>query len=57
MLGNNPLIYKFDAAGNVEGFNFLMADSVLNIHYGPNDLRSMGGVQPAFATEEGRHWP
>ena len=33
-----------------------MSDSVLGIHYGENDLRSMGGVQPAFATEEGKRW-
>ena len=56
VLGNNPIIYHFDTAGNVTGFNFLMSDSVLNIHYGPNDLRSMGGVQPAFPTEEGERW-
>ena len=33
-----------------------MADSVLNIHYGPNDLRSMVGLEPAFLTEEGKRW-
>ncbi len=53
VLGTNPVIYKFDSANNLIGFNFLMADSVLGIHYGPDDLRSMGGIQPAFATEEG----
>jgi eukaryotic-like serine/threonine-protein kinase len=54
VLGNNPVIYKFDREGNVTGFNFSMADSVLNIKYGPGDLRSMGGVQPAFPTEDGK---
>lgn len=56
VLGINPLVYKFDSTGNLEGFNFLVADSVLNIQYGPNDLRSMSGVQPAFATSEGEKW-
>ena len=56
VLGTNPVIYKFDSANNLIGFNFLMADSVLGIHYGPDDLRSMGGIQPAFATEEGERW-
>jgi outer membrane protein assembly factor BamB len=56
VLGNNPLLYQVDSAGNVEGFNFLMADSVLNIKTGPNDLRSMGGLQPAFPTDEGLKW-
>jgi outer membrane protein assembly factor BamB len=54
--GINPLIYRFDSTGDLEGFNFLMADSVLGIHYGANDLRSMGGVQPAFATDVGERW-
>jgi eukaryotic-like serine/threonine-protein kinase len=56
VLGNDPLIYQVDSAGNVRGFNFLMPDSVLNIKAGPNDLRSMGGVQPAFPTEDGKEW-
>ncbi len=56
VLGNNPLLYHTDSAGNVLGFNFLMLDSVLNIKTGPNDLRSMGGIQPAFATDEGLKW-
>lgn len=56
VLGINPLVYKFDSSGNLTGFNFTTADSVLNIHYGPNDLRSMSGIQPAFATEEGKRW-
>ena len=33
-----------------------MADSVLGIQYGPNDLRSHKGIYPAFATEEGKRW-
>jgi eukaryotic-like serine/threonine-protein kinase len=56
VVGNNPLIYQLDSAGHIAGLNFLTPDSVLNIKYGPNDLRSIGGVQPAFPTEEGRRW-
>ncbi len=56
VLGINPAIYEFDSAGNLINYKFSLADSLLNIHYGPNDLRSMGGIQPAFATEEGKHW-
>jgi hypothetical protein len=56
VLGINPSIYEFDSAGNLINYKFSLADSLLNIHYGPNDLRSMGGIQPAFATEEGKHW-
>ena len=56
ILGNNPLLYDIDSSGNFAGYNFLRADSVLNIHYGPNDLRSMGGILPGFATEEGKRY-
>ncbi len=56
VVGNNPLTYKLDNEGHVIGFNFLMADSVLNIKYGHNDLRSISGIQPAFPTSEGEKW-
>jgi outer membrane protein assembly factor BamB len=56
VLGINPAIYEFDSAGNLINYKFSLADSLLNIHYGPNDLRSMSGIQPAFATEEGKQW-
>ncbi len=57
VLGNNPVTYQTNAEKQVEGFNFLEADSVLCIKYGAyNDLRSMGGLQPALATEEGKKW-
>ena len=54
VLGNTPLLYHFDSTGNVTGFDFTMMDSVLDIHLKANDLRSMGGIQPAFATNEGK---
>jgi hypothetical protein len=56
VLGINPAIYEFDSAGNLINYNFSLADSLFGIHYGPNDLRSMRGIQPAFATDEGKHW-
>jgi eukaryotic-like serine/threonine-protein kinase len=56
LLGMNPLIYEFDSSGNLYRFNFPRVDSVLSIHYGPNDLRSTGGLVPAFPTEEGERW-
>lgn len=56
VLGNNPIIYKIDSTGNMAGFDFTTADTILNIHYGPNDLRSISGLQPGFPTEEGKKW-
>ncbi len=56
LLGTNPAIYETDSAGKVFAFNFFKADSVLSIKYPFNDLRSMVGIQPAFATEEGKKW-
>ena len=54
--GINPAVARYDQNKNLNGFNFLMADSVLGIQYGPNDLRSHKGIYPAFATEAGRQW-
>ncbi len=57
VLGNNPITYKLDSNKQLEGFDFLKADSVLNIVYGQyNDLRSMGGLQPALVTKQGKQW-
>lgn len=56
VLGNNPVTYKLDQNKQIEGFSYLRADSILDINYGPEDLRSVGGLQPAFATEEGNKW-
>lgn len=54
--GINPVVAKYDENKFLNGFNFLMADSVLGIRYGPNDLRSHKGIYPSFATEEGKKW-
>lgn len=54
--GINPVVVKYDENKNLNGFNFLLADSVLGIQYGPNDLRSHKGIYPSFATEEGKRW-
>jgi eukaryotic-like serine/threonine-protein kinase len=54
--GINPVVAKYDENKFLNGFNFLMADSVLDIQYGPNDLRSHKGIYPSFATEEGKKW-
>ena len=54
--GLNPVVARYDANKNLNGFNFLLADSVLGIKYGPNDLRSHKGIYPAFATETGKEW-
>ncbi len=56
VLGINPAIYEFDSTGNLINYKFSLADSLLGIHYGPNDLRSMGGIQPTFVTEEGKQY-
>lgn len=54
--GINPVVAKYDESKTLNGFNFLLADSVLGIHYGPNDFRSHKGIYPSFVTEEGKRW-
>lgn len=54
--GMNPAVVQYDENKNFNGFNFPLADSVLGIQYGPNDLRSHKGIYPSFATEEGKKW-
>jgi len=55
--GNDPLILKYDAKEkDVVIRNFLYADSVIGIKYGPDDLRSFKGNQPAFVTKTGAEW-
>lgn len=57
VMGNNPLILKLDSDGrSLVIRNFLYADSVLGIKYGPDDLRSYKGNQPAFPTKIGKEW-
>jgi hypothetical protein len=57
LLGNNPLIFKYDPASHqAVGFNFPFCDSVLNFSWPFNDTRSFSGQQPAFPTEEGKAW-
>jgi len=57
VLGSDPLILKYDAANKAVVIrNFLYADSVIGIKYGPDDLRSYKGNQPAFATKAGNEW-
>jgi outer membrane protein assembly factor BamB len=54
---NNPVFYKVDPKdGSVSSRSYLYADSVLSIRYGPDDLRSQKGDQPAFATKAGNMW-
>jgi outer membrane protein assembly factor BamB len=56
-LGNNPLVFKTDSATKRPvGLNFGYADSLLGIHYGPNDTRAFKGNQPAFVTPQGEQW-
>jgi eukaryotic-like serine/threonine-protein kinase len=54
--GINPVVAKYDEHKVLNGFNFLLADSVLDIRYGPNDLRSHKGIYPSFVTKEGKKW-
>jgi len=57
MLGTNPLILRFDEKEKAVVIrNFLYPDTVAGIKYGPNDLRSYKGNQPAFATSAGSEW-
>jgi hypothetical protein len=55
--GLNPVLLKVDPKdGSVALRSYLYADSVLSIKYGPDDLRSYKGEQPAFATKTGEMW-
>jgi eukaryotic-like serine/threonine-protein kinase len=55
--GNNPVLYKINPKDkSIAPRSYLYADSVLSIEYGPDDLRSQKGDQPAFATKSGNIW-
>ncbi len=53
-LGNNPLVFNLDSAGNFNGFDFKRCNSIIGIPYPENDLRSYGGIFSATATPEGK---
>lgn len=53
----DPLVLKYDAQYKAVVLrSFLYADSVIGIKYGPDDLRSYKGNQPAFRTKAGEDW-
>jgi len=53
----DPLVLKYDTKyKSVVLRSFLYADSVIGIKYGPDDLRSYKGNQPAFRTKAGAEW-
>lgn len=55
MPGTNSMIFAIDEKEKQPiGFNIPRADSVLDINYGPNDTRGMGGQFSCFATNKGR---
>lgn len=57
LLGTNPVLYDRDSATKaVLGFVYPKADSVLGLRFPFSDLRSLRGIQPAFATAEGKRW-
>ena len=53
-LGNNPLVYNIDDSLNFTGFEFKRCESIIDIPYPENDLRSFGGIFTATATAEGK---
>jgi len=53
---NNPVVFRKDKDGQLDIRNFFYADTVLGIKYGPEDLRSYKGNQPAFPTKTGELW-
>jgi len=53
-LGNNLLAANHDDKGNFTGFDFKRINSIINIPYPENDLRSLGGFFIAQATAKGR---
>ena len=57
VLGSNPAILKLDTQYKAVVIrSFLYADSLLGIKYGPDDLRSYKGNQPAFPSKVGIEW-
>ncbi len=53
----NPTLLQVDPKDKSVGLrNYTYTDSVLSIKYGPDDVRSYRGNQPAFATAEGIKW-
>lgn len=53
-LGLNPLVYRYDAATKQAiGFDLPKADSVLDLQFGPNDTRGMGGQFTSRANANG----
>jgi eukaryotic-like serine/threonine-protein kinase len=61
--GINPLIYEWNEKMKMPvGFNIPAADTVLDLPYGPNDTRGMGGQFTCFPTAKGEelglpdHW-
>lgn len=55
MPGMNPLMYRWDDKEKQPvGFNIPLADTVLDLNYGPNDTRGMGGQFTCFATGKGK---
>lgn len=52
--GTNPLLYEYDEQlKQPVGFDVPQAGIVLDIQYGPNDTRAMGGQFTCFANEKG----
>ncbi len=53
----NPVLFKSNPKdGSLSLRSYYFADSVLSIKYGPDDLRSYKGSQPAFPTKSGMDW-
>ena len=57
LTGINPIILKRDPKDHSVGLrNYTYADSTLSLKYGPDDVRSYKGNEPAFATNTGFKW-
>lgn len=50
--GFNPTVFD----PRIETYNFLKAEEIFGVAYGPNDLRSFQGLYPSFATEFGKKY-
>ncbi|MDP4261992.1 MAG: PQQ-binding-like beta-propeller repeat protein [Bacteroidota bacterium] len=56
LLGNNPLFYETDEAGQeITALADRRIDSVLSLDYGPTDTRAFGGLFPGFVNEKGKY--
>ncbi|MBS1920601.1 MAG: PQQ-binding-like beta-propeller repeat protein [Bacteroidetes bacterium] len=56
LAGTNSLFFEIDEPKGIMGLAKNKIDSVLDIHYGPPDTRSFGGLFPCFPNDKGKYF-